>query len=109
MDYYSNKFESCKDDVRRSWKIINEIRSKNSERTIPNSIEIDNKVISKRNNIMPEFNKYFVSVASELNKSKYSRVHAIPDFNKFLKNRVCENFEFPNITVSEIEDIIKKF
>ena len=109
MDYYSNKFESCKDDVRRSWKIINEIRSKNSERTLPKSIEIDNKVISNRNNIMSEFNKYFVSVATELKKSKYSRVHAIPDFNKFLKNRVCENFEFANITVSEIEDIIKNF
>ena len=109
MDYYSNKFELCKDDVKRSWKVVNEIRCKNVTKTLPNSIDVNGKIVTDRRNIMSEFNKYFVSVASKLNETKYSCLQSKPDFKIFLKNRVKNNIEFCNITVSEIDDIIKNF
>ena len=58
---------------------------------------------------MSEFNKYFVSVASKLNETKYSCLQSKADFKRFLKDRVKNNIEFCNVTVSEIDDIIKNF
>ena len=109
MDYYSNKFELCKDDVKRSWRVMYEIRCNNVTRTLLISIDVNGKIVTERRNIISEFNKYFVCVASKLNEIKYSCLQSKPDFKRLFKNRVKNSIEFSNITVSEIDDIIKNF
>ena len=107
MNYFSKKFERCKDNVRQSWKVINEIRCKNSNRTLPSYIDINNNIITERRRIIQELNNYFVSVADNLNNSKYTQLGSAPDFKKFLKNRITANIELSNIKVCEIDEIIK--
>ena len=55
-------------DRKKTWQIINELRGK-SKKPMKPSIVIDNKKITDRRIIANEFNKYFNSIASQLNES----------------------------------------
>ena len=58
--------------------------------------------------ICNSFNDYFVNVANNLNRDKYSNNHDIPEFSEFLKDpNTSTNFLEPK-SDSEIEDIIAK-
>ena len=61
-----NKVAENKNDRRKTWKIINELRGKSKPKMKPSFI-IDNVKITNRRAICNEFNKYFVSIASKLN------------------------------------------
>ena len=61
-----NKVFENKNDRRKTWQIINELRGKSKPKMKPSFI-IDNVKITNRRAICNEFNKYFVSIASKLN------------------------------------------
>ena len=63
-----NRIIESKNDRKKTWQIINELRGK-IKKVIKPSIIIDNKKILDRRVICNEFNKYFNSIASVLNDS----------------------------------------
>ncbi|NRB82010.1 MAG: reverse transcriptase family protein, partial [Saccharospirillaceae bacterium] len=106
-DYYVNKFKRCNGDLRKCWKVINEIRCKTRYLKFPDYIKLNNAIITNRRIIVNEFNTFFVNVAQDLNNSKYSDSNfEPPNFTTFLKNRVNSNITCDNITESEVLDII---
>ena len=66
--YRCKQITDSKDDKKKTWKIINELRGKSQQQIKPPFI-IDNKKITDRRVIANEFNKYFNSIASKLNDS----------------------------------------
>ena len=74
--YDCNKIQESKDDLKKTWKLINELRGK-TKATIKPSFVIDNQKITNRRVISNEFNKYFNSIASKLNDSLIN--HQISD------------------------------
>ena len=66
--YDCKRIQENKGDLKKTWKIINEIRGK-TKATIKPSFIIDNQKITNRRVISNEFNKYFNSIASKLNDS----------------------------------------
>ena len=66
--YHSGKIEECAGDSKKTWQIINEIRGK-KRREIKHNFVIDNERVTSRRVIANEFNKYFASIASNLNEA----------------------------------------
>ena len=71
-----------KNDRKKTWKIINELRGK-TKGTIKPSFVIDNKKITNRRVISNEFNKYFNSIASNLNDNLVDQNIADSKFSSF--------------------------
>ena len=63
-----NRILENKNDRKKTWQIINELRGK-SKKVVKPSIVIDNKKITDRRVIASEFNNYFNSIATKLNES----------------------------------------
>ena len=66
--YYCGKICDSKENKKKTWQIINELRGKSKKGLKPPFI-IDNQKIVNRRIIANEFNKYFQSIASNLNDS----------------------------------------
>ena len=67
-NYRCNQINENKEDKKKTWKIINELRGKTKQQIKP-IFEIDNEKVVERRIIANEFNKYFNSIASKLNES----------------------------------------
>ena len=65
--YKCNQIIENKHDRKKTWQIINELRGK-CKKSVKPSFMIDNKKVIDRRVIANEFNKYFNSIASNLNE-----------------------------------------
>jgi hypothetical protein len=63
----ANKFEKCKGNSKKTWKLINEIRGKSKAVTKDDFI-IDGQRVTCRRIIDSKFNEYFTSLATNLNE-----------------------------------------
>jgi hypothetical protein len=66
--YKCNKILENKENSRKTWRLINELRGK-SKRVLKPPFLINNERILERRIIANEFNKYFNSIASNLNNA----------------------------------------
>ena len=80
--YKCNQIEENKHDRKKTWKLINELRGK-CKRPVKPSFIIDNKKITDRRVIANEFNKYFNSIASNLNDQISESSLAGSEFKSF--------------------------
>ena len=109
MDYYNNKFDNLKSDIKNTWATIREIINKKVNKpVVPDYMTINNKEIDNKYEIVNEFNKYFTNIGPTLAQS----IHAPENkhYSDFLKTPITNNFNFSNVTeatVSKIIDSIK--
>ena len=87
--FYSNKFEECKGDRKKTWKIINQVRGKTKKPMKP-LFKIDNKKITDRRIIANAFNKYFTSIADGILKKRKYEGHK--SFHEYLLNSTNQSF-----------------
>lgn len=64
--YYEEKFEEYKSNMRKSWDLIKQIINKNKTKTINKTFIVNNELISDDNKVVNSFNKYFVNVGKTL-------------------------------------------
>ena len=105
-NYFKKRFDNCKGDLKKSWKILNEMRHKRRTSCFPNYIELNGQCITDRRIILTKFNEYFTNIAKKLNESKSSEDYR--DYRKFMKNRIDETIFFDEIDSCEIEKIIRQ-
>ena len=103
-NYFKKRFDNCKGDLKKSWKILNEMRHKRRTSSFPNYIELNGQCITDRRIILSKFNEYFTNIAKKLNESKSPNDYK--DYRKFMKNRVEKTIFFDEIDSSEIDKII---
>ena len=104
--HFQKRFDKCSGDMKRSWKILNDMRNKKRVLYFPNYIEVNNQLITDRRMILNNFNKYFTNIANNLNSAKSP--DEFKDYRKFMKNRIDDTISFGEIESHEIEDIIQK-
>ena len=64
--YYHNTFRNYKNNMNKTWRIINETLGKtNQKNNLPMFIEYNNTVITDPNRIANLFNDYFANIGSE--------------------------------------------
>ena len=110
--FYAGKFIEKKGDMKKTWELINSIRGKRKRQIKPQFLINDEKITNRRV-IANEFNKYFVSLASNLNEA-YNELgeltlNSLPSFIDFLPSANPSSIYLSDCSVDEIKDIISEF
>lgn len=104
--YYHSKFESYKNDIKKTWHTISEIISKRHRKHLDiNEIVINGSAITNKTCIAEKFNDFFSNIGPRLLEK-----HKLPNdslFKSYLKNRIPHSFSFNTITESETAKIIR--
>ena len=109
--FYTGKLNEKSGNTKKTWGIRNSLRGKGKLQIKPKFI-IDNEKIINRRGITNEFNKYFVSLASNLNKA-YNElgelsIDNLPSFTDYLLYLVF-TLVIVRSTPEEIQKIISEF
>ena len=104
---YGKKFKQNEGNLKKTWEIINELRGKKKSGIKPQFI-IDDEKISNRRVIANEFNKYFVSIAKNLNDtvSPGLEIKPVPNFTNFLNQSNQSSIFLEDCSVDELTKII---
>ena len=93
--YFESKIEQHKNDIKSTWKVLNEIvNRKNRRRQLPSVFNHDSIEISDPKEIADQFCKYFTNIGPSL-ASKIPR--SLNSFSLFLSERLV-NSVFLNVT-----------
>ncbi|KAL5253585.1 hypothetical protein ACHWQZ_G013401 [Mnemiopsis leidyi] len=106
--FYSDKISEYSGDSKKLWEIINNIRGK-SRHEIKPSFKLDDRKITERRLIANEFNKYFVSIATKLNKGYCNDeipLEGLPSFTDYLPKSCPTSIYLSDCNQNEIMDII---
>ena len=111
QSYKCSQFQECREDPKKTWKLINELRGINKKQIKPPFL-IDNEKIVDRRAIANAFNKYFVSIASELNSDldgiNLNQSH-FKSFTEFLMPANMNSIFLEECSGHEINEIIAEF
>ena len=108
--YYSKKFEKYESNRKKTWEVINELRGKSKDK-MKAVFSIDNERIVNRRIIADKFNKYFATLATNLNDEAYKeKPHSeYPHFQDYIPKFFDKSIFLEECTVGEVIDIIKNF
>jgi hypothetical protein len=66
-NYYDDKFTSVRNNIKDTWKLINEvINNKKMKQTLPSQFNIDGRIVFYPNEIANKFCKYFTNIGINL-------------------------------------------
>ena len=101
--YYDQRFASAKNDLKETWKLINEvIYERKCRPPFPSSLRSDGSVITDPAEIANGFCNYFTNVRPKLTAKIPPRNTS---FNSFLNDQAYESLVFKPTTVEELNDI----
>ena len=103
--YFQEFFKKCTSNIKKSWRGIKTLMGRNtsSKTHKVNPIKINNEICSDHQKIANEFNKYFCSVAHELDNQIPCIQHDEPNFPIF---RNPHSLFVSNVTSTECSAII---
>ena len=106
-EYYRNKFQDSKNDVRKTWNIINSILKPHSDKKNLGitSIVSNNEIYVEKNQIASIFNEYFSSIGSKISDS----IPVDPDItpSQFMSSISIQNsFVFHPIFTHDVKSVI---
>ena len=107
-EYYFKTFTSHKNDMKKTWKTIDETlnRRKNKSK-FPSEFIVNNRSIADQKEIADQFNIFFSNIGSTLSDS-IEIADSTLDFTDYLNNPTEHHFNFNTITESETLSIINK-
>ena len=107
-EYYFKTFTSQKNDMKKTWKTIDETlnRRKNKSK-FPSEFVVNNRSIADQKEIADQFNIFFSNIGSTLSDS-IEIADSTLDFTDYLNNPTEHHFNFNTITESETLSIINK-
>ena len=107
-EYYFKTFTSQKNDIKKTWKTIDETlnRRKNKSK-FPSEFIVNNRSIADQKEIADQFNIFFSNIGSTLSDSIEIDDSTL-DFTDYLNNPTQHHFNFNTITESETLSIINK-
>lgn len=108
--FYCKKISENKGNPKKTWQILNQLRGKTQTPINPQFV-IDNETITDRRIIANEFNKYFNSIASNMNENLSATndgipLSPLPNFENYIPNP-CESTIFMyDCTEAEVNNLI---
>ena len=105
-DYFTNKLELYKHDMKCMWIVLKEAIGKQNDKTsIPLTFNIDNKLVSNKREIVNSFNNYF----SEIGLSTSENVPRSPNsISDFLKRPCPHSMYLEQIEPDQIIEVVNK-
>ena len=103
-DYYLNLYNSCTNDIRKSWRITKDLMGVKSHKPVVEKLIVGDLEYTQPSDIANQFNKYFCSVGEELDAK-------LPPFSTNNSHAITEqlnSFYLKSFTVNECLKLIKK-
>ena len=98
--YYSNYFENCKNDMKKTWKGIKSlVNIKNKISTNATQINLNGRMIDDPKEIGNAFNNFFSNVGPNTERTVPKSFN---NATSYLKNRISNNFEISHTSNDEI-------
>ena len=106
-NYYDDKFEKTKNDLKKTWKLIHEvINNRKGRQPLPSSFKSDGGMITQPSQIADIFCHYFTNIGPNLANKIPS---TSPAFNSFLGEEIIETITLTPVTIEELNEISKSF
>ena len=105
-NYYANRLEQHKSDMRRTWSTINDILNKNRQRKVlPSYILVKADKIVSPVDIANQFNNFFANIGRNLSDkiNRKSNKHV----STFLKQEVLSTFDFQCVDCTDVNKTIQ--
>ena len=99
--YHNNEFSKCKDDIKKTWELINKTIKKNN--LMSKIIIKENNAICKSEDLPNKFIKHFTDSVQKL-VSDIPTTNNSP--NSYLKNRNPNSFFLSHVLNDEVSDVI---
>jgi hypothetical protein len=105
--YYQAIFAKFKNDIRATWKTINEILNRTKrKKKFPGFFKDGDNIITDKTVIANKFNLFFTNVGKDL--SNKINLPNNKSFKDYLKNKYNFKFKFVNIEEDNVSEIINK-
>ena len=105
-DYFTNKLELYKHDMKRMWTVLKEAIGKQNDKTsIPLTFIIDNKLVSNKHEIVNSFNNYFSKIGLSTSENVPRSQNRISDF---LKRPCPHSMYLEQIEPDQIIEVVNK-
>ena len=108
-NYFSDKLRQVRDNMAKTWKILNSMTNRSKSNKTISCIEHNNVKLTSSSAIAEKFNDFFVNFGPDLARN----VPSSPTKpSSFLKNDYCKSIFLAPTTAEEIADIVsnlKKF
>ena len=103
--YYDFRFNKCKGDIRKTWQSIKEVLNKTKQKSnFPNSFKINGEIVTDKQTIANNLNKYFAEIgsnlAAEINPTESN------EFQNYLRTPCIQKFSFKSVTIDTVNKII---
>ncbi len=104
--YFKKLLSDNSTDIKKTWRIINTIIQKKSDKSsLPDTFIINGEEISDPKIVTNEFNKYFSKIGQKVNDQ-------VPKtdshFTSYLSDKIKNTFFMNPVTPFEIQDVVKK-
>ena len=105
--YYTTAFNNCKNDVKATWKNLNELlnRNRKPKNDFPDYINHNGSKFSSKNDILNSFNEHFSTVGQKVASSVNITGNA--SYSDYLNEPLETRFAFRRIEQIDIEKIIE--
>ncbi|MGB1899487.1 MAG: reverse transcriptase family protein, partial [Candidatus Kariarchaeum pelagius] len=103
--YYGNCFSRFKNDLRNTWRTINEILGRRKQvDPLPSEFHINNNRVDDKNEIANHFNKYFLNIGQNL--AADINYTGNQNFTTYLNKTINAEFSFSHVTPNQIEKVV---
>ena len=100
--YYVRIFNIYKNDIKKTWSIINEGLKHNSKCNTQSTFILDNRMINDPEEIANSFNNYFINIGYLLSE----QIRAVRPYTEYLHTPTNKRFKFIPITEEQVVKII---
>lgn len=102
--YFTRTFNAIKNDIRKTWSVINQTLNRKKQSQLPNEFKINNLKTTDPNEIANAFNDYFINIG----RSIAEQIHTQTTFDEYMGNPSNSRFTFLNTTEVVVSNIINK-
>ena len=104
--YYEHRFEAHKNNIKKTWQILNEITKKTKDKSsVIEEIKIGDKLVSDPEEIANTFNEFFATIGDK-NAEKLAPTNKKPE--NYLTGNFPNNFFINPTTPEEVINYTKK-
>ena len=107
INHYGKEFEQCKDNIKKTWKKINELLNKcKNKKEFPDYFLINNEKVRDKNKIANGFNNFFANIGPSL--SSEITTDSTNTIRTYMKERIACSFKFNTISTEDVAKICMK-
>ena len=107
ITYYEKVFQKYQNDIKNTWKVINDILGRTKKKkSFPQLFKDNDKIITDKLDIANRFNSFYADIGPQLAQKIIAPQNK--SFKNYLTTKHNVHFQFHNVNESTVKEIISK-